>query len=200
MLVEKAEKVELGESHPKHVQSHFLHPYPTHPLFFSMCGPNWTRACSHIIGHIPVPIGLLFDIAPTHVSNGNSATHSCTWAIFPPKRENYLIIGVNRTPWRAISEWPTHPLYIVFMTRIKNCLNLLAIPQFNNLQNLYFEFCRLLCPSESSIYSSQDWDSRRYPYLPIFGFKSDQQIPKWWLCQCGQLACRSTFFQVQSKT
>ena len=27
-------------------------------FFFSTCGPNWTQVRSHIIGYIPVPIGL----------------------------------------------------------------------------------------------------------------------------------------------
>ena len=30
----------------------------------------WTQVCSRIIGYIPVPIGLLFAIAPTHDWNG----------------------------------------------------------------------------------------------------------------------------------
>ena len=42
--------------------------------FFSMCGPNWTQVCSHRIGYIPVPIGLLFAKAPTHDWNGSGAT------------------------------------------------------------------------------------------------------------------------------
>ena len=50
-------------------------------FFLPTCGPNWTRACSHIIGYIPVHIGLLFYIPPTYIWNGNSATHSCTWAL-----------------------------------------------------------------------------------------------------------------------
>ena len=32
--------------------------------FFSQCCPNWTQACSHIIGYILGPIGSLFAIAP----------------------------------------------------------------------------------------------------------------------------------------
>ena len=35
-------------------------------VFCSMCCPNWTQACSHIIGYIPGPIGSLLAIAPTH--------------------------------------------------------------------------------------------------------------------------------------
>ena len=30
--------------------------------FFSTCGPYWTQVCSHMIGYISVPIGLLFAI------------------------------------------------------------------------------------------------------------------------------------------
>ena len=25
--------------------------------FFSMCGPYWTQACSHVLGYIPGPLG-----------------------------------------------------------------------------------------------------------------------------------------------
>ena len=49
---------------------------------FFMCVPNWTQDCSHIIGYIPVPICLLFAIAPTHDWNGYGAAQTCTWAIF----------------------------------------------------------------------------------------------------------------------
>ena len=52
-----------------------------HRYFFSTCGPNLTQFCSHRIGYIPVPIGLLFAIAPTHDWNGNGATQTCTWAL-----------------------------------------------------------------------------------------------------------------------
>ena len=47
--------------------------------FFNTCGPNRTQVCSHIIDYIPVPIGLVFAIAPTHDRNGNGATQTCTW-------------------------------------------------------------------------------------------------------------------------
>ena len=50
-------------------------------IIFSTCGPNWTQVCSHIIGYIPVPIGLLFSIAPTHDWDGNGATQTYTWAL-----------------------------------------------------------------------------------------------------------------------
>ena len=46
--------------------------------------PQWRKLnsyYSHIIGYIPVPIGLLFAIAPTHDWNGNGATQTCTWAL-----------------------------------------------------------------------------------------------------------------------
>ena len=36
-------------------------------IFFSTRCPNWTQACSHILGYIPGPIGSLFAIAPTHI-------------------------------------------------------------------------------------------------------------------------------------
>ena len=36
-------------------------------FFFFTFGPNRTQVCSHIIGYIPVPIGILFAIAPTHI-------------------------------------------------------------------------------------------------------------------------------------
>ena len=51
--------------------------------FFFTCGTSWTQVCSHIIGYIPVPIGLLFAIAPTHDWNGNGATQTCTFCLLP---------------------------------------------------------------------------------------------------------------------
>ena len=35
--------------------------------FFSKCCPNWSQACSPIVGLVPGPIGTLFAIAPTHI-------------------------------------------------------------------------------------------------------------------------------------
>ena len=54
---------------------------PSKKTVFFTCGPNWTRVCSHIIGYIPVPVGLLFAIAPTHDWTGNGANLTCTWAL-----------------------------------------------------------------------------------------------------------------------
>ena len=50
-------------------------------ISFPTCGPNRTQVCSHIIGYIPVPIGLLFAIAQTHDWTGNGATQTCTWVL-----------------------------------------------------------------------------------------------------------------------
>ena len=58
---------------------------------FSTCGPNLTQICSHIIDYIPVPIGLLFAIAPTHDWNGNGATQTCTWALWLKLRSSCLM-------------------------------------------------------------------------------------------------------------
>ena len=35
-------------------------------FFFLRVALTWTQVCSHIICYIPVPIGLLFALAPTH--------------------------------------------------------------------------------------------------------------------------------------
>ena len=56
-------------------------------FFFSTCCPNWTQVCSHLIGYIPVPIVLLFAIAPTLDLSGNGATQTCTWAL---KNSNHV--------------------------------------------------------------------------------------------------------------
>ena len=65
-------------------------------LPFSKCGPYWTQACSHVVGYIPGPLGLLcICYSPNTYWNGNFANctwasklpfylHFCTWCQAPP--------------------------------------------------------------------------------------------------------------------
>ena len=62
-------------------------------LFFFMFGPYWTQVCSHITGYIPVHIGLLFAIAPTHDWNGNGATQTFIYLISANKAEHSFTDG-----------------------------------------------------------------------------------------------------------